>query len=154
MGGGWGRGPLFTVGTLLVEQGCNVIVLAGANRRLLRRSRRASAAPAPRVLAHSDDVATLMAAADVVVTSPGQACHEARAVGRPLVVMDTVPGHGRENLLGEIVAGGALVTTPRPEAVVAAVLAALDGRAGVPVLGAPPAPDAWAKQFLGAISWP
>jgi UDP-N-acetylglucosamine:LPS N-acetylglucosamine transferase len=154
MGGGWGQGPLLSVATLLAERGCTVIVLAGANRGLLRRNRRPPDGSALRVLAHSDDVATLMAAADVVVTSPGQACHEARAVGRPLVVMDTVPGHGRENLLGELVAGGALATTARPDAIANAVWAALDGRVGLPVLGAPPAPDAWAKQFLGAISWP
>ncbi|MGH9045267.1 MAG: hypothetical protein ACRDVP_10635 [Acidimicrobiales bacterium] len=97
---------------------------------------------------HSDNVAYLMAAADVVVTSPGQACHEARAAGRPLVIMDTVPGHGRENVLAELSKGGALVTTLAPEQIEEAVLVALEGSPNVQV---PPTPGVWAKQFLESL---
>jgi hypothetical protein len=68
-----------------------------------------------------------MASADVVVTTSGQTCHEARVVGRPLVIMDAVAGHGRKNLLLEITKGGALACTPHPRAVVHAVQAALEG---------------------------
>jgi len=149
MGGAWGRGPLTEIALALAEREWMVVLLAGSNRKLLARGRAPRRGPRPVVLAHSDDVARLMAAADVVVTSPGQACHEARAVGRPLVVMDTVPGHGRENLLAELAQGGALVSAPRPDAVVAAVGAVFNGVVTTPL---PPAPGTWTKQFLEAVS--
>jgi processive 1,2-diacylglycerol beta-glucosyltransferase len=59
----------------------------------------------------------LMAAADVVVTSSGDTCREARAVGRRLVIIDVVPGHGRENLLHELEVGAASVASPTPESI-------------------------------------
>jgi UDP-N-acetylglucosamine:LPS N-acetylglucosamine transferase len=152
MGGGWGRGPLLAVADRLVGRDLLPVVLAGANQRLLKNvATDRQGARQPVVLGPQDDVARLMAAADVVVTSPGQACHEARAVGRPLVVMDTVPGHGRENLLGELSQGGALASPPRPNDVAAAVLAALDGVAGVPErVGR----VEWSKQLFDAVNLP
>jgi UDP-N-acetylglucosamine:LPS N-acetylglucosamine transferase len=99
----------------------------------------------------TEEVPTLMAAADVVVTSPGQTCHEARVVGRPVVVLDVVPGHGRENLLLELDHGGAIACTARPEAVVAAVEVAASG------IEPPARPwpvsnvHGWRRCFLSAI---
>jgi processive 1,2-diacylglycerol beta-glucosyltransferase len=154
MGGAWGRGPLGLVARRLWADGLRVVVLPGANAQLsatLAQARFPMAhpmAPPPRVLGPHDDVCRAMAAADVVVTAPGQSCSEARAVGRPLVVVDAVPGHGRENLLLELARGGALASPPRPAEVAAAVAAALDDRAQ-------PAPHggkgAWADQFLAAL---
>lgn len=156
MGGAWGRGPLVAVAVRLFAAGRRVLVLAGANGRLAGALARASAGtparasvPPPLVWGPRDDVARVMAAADVVVTPPGQSCNEARAVGRPLVVLDAVPGHGRENLLLEVARGGALGSPARPASVVAAVDAALAGR--VPP-AAPGGGTAWATQFLDALS--
>jgi processive 1,2-diacylglycerol beta-glucosyltransferase len=152
MGGGWGRGPLMEVAQRLQTKGLLPIVLAGTNRGLLRQvTGPLRQADGPIVLGRTHQVARLMAAADVVVTSPGQACHEARAVGRPLVVMDTVPGHGRENLLEELSKGGAIASTPHPERIEAAVLAALDGVAGSPT---PRQPLEWGKQLVAAVTLP
>lgn len=152
MGGGWGRGPLMEVAGRLQRRGLLPIVLAGSNRRLLRQvAGPLRQADGPIVLGHTPRVARLMAAADVVVTSPGQACHEARAVGRPLVVTDTVPGHGRENLLEELSKGGAIAAAPYADRIEAAVVAALDGATGAPV---PRQPVEWAKQLLVAVGVP
>ena len=47
-----------------------------------------------------------MAAADVVVALPGATtCSEARVVGRQLLLLDVMPGHGRDNLLHELELG-------------------------------------------------
>ena len=79
-----------------------------------------------------------MSASDLVVTLPGAlTCGEARAAGRGLVLVDAMPGHGRENVQHELELGGAEVCNPRPADITRSVLAALDrpqpvrpGRAG------------------------
>ena len=56
-----------------------------------------------------------MAAADVVVALPGaNTCAEVRVVGRRLLLLDVMPGHGRDNLLHELELGQAhtCVATP------------------------------------------
>ena len=55
----------------------------------------------------TDRIPELMAAADLVITSSGDTCAEARAVGRPLLLLDLVPGHGRDNLQHELELGDA-----------------------------------------------
>jgi hypothetical protein len=67
-----------------------------------------------------------MAACDVVVTSSGDTCTEARVVGRGLVLLDVVPGHGRENLMHQLELGNAAVCTPDPATIAAAVTTFLD----------------------------
>ena len=82
-----------------------------------------------------------MSACDLVVTLPGAlTCAEARAAGRGLVLVDAMPGHGRENVQHQLELGGAEVSGPRPLEVAGSVLAALDrprpcGRAGRPETG-------------------
>jgi UDP-N-acetylglucosamine:LPS N-acetylglucosamine transferase len=75
--------------------------------------------------AYTDRVAELMAASDVIVTSSGDTCREARVVGRHLVLLDVVPGHGRENLMHELELGDAWVCLPTPSSVVGNVALAL-----------------------------
>ena len=98
----------------------------------------------------TDRVPDLMAAAGAVVTSPGQTCHEARVVGRRLVLLDVVPGHGRENSLHEIEHGGALACSPRPDSVVNAVKVMFGEQ---PELARWPVDSAeeWEKHFFGAL---
>src|SRR5215813_8894367 len=94
MGGGWGLGPLEAAA------GVHVLAVAGRNRRLADRLE-ALASSAPRVhpFGFTERIVELMIACDVVVTLPGATtCGEARAVGRRLVLLDAMPGHGRENL--------------------------------------------------------
>lgn len=155
--GAWGGAALDELSIELLERGFGVIALAGRNEALRRRLEAlATALPATRrdrfvVRGWTAGVPELMAASDVVVTTAGQACHEARAVGRPLVLLDVVPGHGRENLLAELAAGGALAAGSEPGAVSAAVKAVLAGAAGRLPPWPVPSLAAWNAQFLTAI---
>ena len=95
-------------------------------------------------------IAELMSASDLVVTLPGAlTCGEARAVGRRLMLLDAMPGHGRENLQHELELGGAGACNPRPPEIAASVLAALD-RPG-PAGPARP-PGEWDQAFAAALA--
>ncbi|HEY1829342.1 MAG TPA: hypothetical protein VGG38_03765 [Acidimicrobiales bacterium] len=154
MSGGWGVGAQAEVARQLADEGYGVAAVAGSNASLatrLRHQARQTSKGEIVAYGYTDRIPDLMAAADVVVTTSGQTCHEARVVRRPLVIMDAVAGHGRENLLLEITKGGALASTPHPRSVVHAVQAALEGVC-------PPAdpwplssPHQWDEQFLASL---
>jgi processive 1,2-diacylglycerol beta-glucosyltransferase len=151
MGGGWGLGPLEEATRALADAGVHVLAVAGNNRQLAARLA-ALARSAPRIHAFgfTERIVELMIACDVVVTLPGATtCGEARAVGRRLVLLDAMPGHGRENLQHELELGGADACNPRPSDLTASVLAALD-RAADP----PPARPAgeWDRAFAAALA--
>ncbi|HVC14376.1 MAG TPA: hypothetical protein VND62_05900 [Acidimicrobiales bacterium] len=152
MAGGWGLGPLDETADALARAGYWVLGVAGANARLYRRLR-VVASRCGRVLpfAMTNRVPELMAAADAVVTSSGQTCHEARVVGRWLVVLDVVPGHGRENTLHELERGGALACSPDPDAVTAAVRLIFAEQPEQPPWPVGSAVE-WQKHFFGAMS--
>ncbi len=119
LGGAWTKGPREALAEGLALAGVEVVAITGHHARLHRRldAWAERLAPAERRLhayAHRDDMASCFAAADVVVTPPGQACREAPVVGRPLVVLDSVPGHGRENLLLELTRPGNAPTCGHP----------------------------------------
>jgi processive 1,2-diacylglycerol beta-glucosyltransferase len=127
MGGGWGLGPLEQTAAKLAEAGIQVLVVAGRNASLERRLRALSRRD-PRVRAYGfvEDIEVMMAACDLVVTTPGATtCSEARAMDRHLMLLDTVPGHGRENVQHELELGGADACDPVPERVVDCTLATL-----------------------------
>jgi UDP-N-acetylglucosamine:LPS N-acetylglucosamine transferase len=128
MGGGWGLGPVEAAARALAQAGVHVLAVAGHNRRLAARLQALQRSDARlHAFGLTPDIADLMTAADLVVTLPGAAtCGEARAAGRRLMLLDAMPGHGRENVQRELEAGGADVCTPRPSDLVAGVLAALD----------------------------
>ena len=136
----------------LAEAGYWVLAVAGANRRLEGRLNQVAARhPNVRPFGLTDRVPELMAASDTVVTTPGQTCHEARVVGRWLVVLDIVPGHGRENALHEIESGGALSCSPDPDSIVGSVGVMFADRPEVapwPVESS----DEWDKHWYGALS--
>lgn len=128
MSGAWGLGPLSDAASALAAAGLHVLAVAGRNTRLESRLR-AAAQHQPRlhVFGFTERIPALMAAADLVITSSGDTCSEARLVGRPLLLLDIVPGHGRDNLQHELELGHASVTSPRASDVVRSALAALDG---------------------------
>jgi UDP-N-acetylglucosamine:LPS N-acetylglucosamine transferase len=149
--GAWGLGPLAEMARELAGAGHWVLAVAGNNARLSQRLR-AVAADEPRVVpfGYTARLPELMSAADVVVTSSGDTCREARALGRPLVLLDVVPGHGRENLMHELELGGAVVCTPTARSVVGMVRHVL----GQPVPSAPgPAGSGagWGEELVGAL---
>lgn len=118
---GLGIGPIAQCADVLVRDGWTVLAVAGHNKKLYRRltSMAAQASDYSQGLlvpfGFTDRVPELMAACDIVVTASGQTCHEARVVGRPLLVLDIVPGHGRENMLHQLELGGARESIPDPE---------------------------------------
>jgi processive 1,2-diacylglycerol beta-glucosyltransferase len=152
MAGGWGLGPLAESAIRLTQAGHWVLAVAGLNKALYRRLREVSRTCRQlRPFGLTDRVPELMAAADTVVTSPGQTCHETRVVGRWLVILDVVPGHGRENALHELEMGGALACSPDPESVLDAVRVMFTEQ---PEHQPSPVENSaeWEKHFSGALA--
>jgi processive 1,2-diacylglycerol beta-glucosyltransferase len=151
MSGAWGIGPVAETAETLAAAGVHVIAVAGRNERLAGKLQSA-AARQPRVhpLGFSDRIPELMAASDLVITSSGDTCTEARTVGRPLLLLDVVPGHGRDNLQHELELGDAAVTTGRPDDVLRSTMAALEQLKPPPV-GATRSAGAWQDAFGAAL---
>jgi processive 1,2-diacylglycerol beta-glucosyltransferase len=148
---GWGFGPLVDGVSALAGAGVHVLAVAGRDRAIERRLREL-AAGSPRITAFgfTDRVPELMAACDVVVALPGATtCSEARVVGRELLLLDVMPGHGRDNLLHELEQGGAHVCVPTPGGVTASALALRDETIR-PALPPGPAPR-WEPAYVAAL---
>jgi len=127
MAGAWGLGPLAATAEALGNAGVHVLAVAGRNARLERRLRAvAQRQRRVRAFGYTDAIADLMAACDLVITSSGDTCTEARIIGRSLLLLDLVPGHGRDNLQHELELGDAAVTSARASDVVRSALAALE----------------------------
>lgn len=127
MSGAWGLGPVAETAEALAAAGPHVLAVAGRNRRLealLRSGQRRQ--PRLHAFGYTERIPALMAAADLIVTTSGDTCSEARALGRPLLLLDAVQGHGRDNLQHELELGHADVATAHPVDVVRNALAALD----------------------------
>jgi processive 1,2-diacylglycerol beta-glucosyltransferase len=153
MGGGWGLGPLEQAARGLADAGVHVLAVAGRNDRLAARLRElARGAARVHPFGFTGRIVELMNACDVVVTLPGAAtCAEARAVGRRLVLLDAMPGHGRENVQHELELGGADVCNPLPQDLTASVLAALS-RARRRTPGNGRMAGDWDRAFAAALA--
>ncbi len=124
--GSRGLGPLADIADALGQAGLTVLAVAGHNARLRRKlAGVADRRPNVQAFGVTDRMPELMAASDLVITSPGGTCMEARTVGRPLLLLDLVQGHGRDNLQHELQFGDAAVTSKRPAEVVRATCAYL-----------------------------
>jgi processive 1,2-diacylglycerol beta-glucosyltransferase len=152
MAGGWGLAPLAETAYALGESGYFVLAVAGMNVRLHARLQQV-ARRCWRVVPFgmTQRVPELMAAADVVVTSSGQSCNEARVVGRSLVILDVVPGHGRENTLHELERGAAIACSPDPESVASALRVILGEEQEHPPWPVRSTAE-WQKHFFGALA--
>ena len=151
MSGAWGLGPVAQAAEALGDAGVHVLAVAGRNARLESRLRAASARQSRvRPFGFTDQVAALMAASDLVITSSGDTCAEARAIGRPLLLLDVVQGHGRDNLQHELELGDAAVTSARATDVVRSALAALDD-VKPPEARPAGAASAWESAFTAAL---
>jgi processive 1,2-diacylglycerol beta-glucosyltransferase len=94
-GGSWGVGEAAGTARALAGSGVVPVVLCGRSRRLARG---VAAVDGARAVPWTDDVAGLLAAADVVVDNAGGAtCWEALAARRAVVVHRPIAGHGRLN---------------------------------------------------------
>ena len=99
----------------LADAGVQVLAVAGRNAKLENRLRAAARSrPRLHVFGYTEEIPALMSAADLVITSSGDTCAEARTVGRPLLLLDVVQGHGRDNLQHELELGDADVVSSRP----------------------------------------
>ncbi|MGH8987736.1 MAG: hypothetical protein ACRDXC_03945 [Acidimicrobiales bacterium] len=96
-----------------------------------------------------------MAASDLVVTTPGAStCSEARVVGRPLMLLDVMPGHGRDNVQHELELGEADVCDPHPRRLVDCVLGAIDRArtSDARVAARRPMPNRFTGELAGALA--
>jgi processive 1,2-diacylglycerol beta-glucosyltransferase len=152
---GWGFAPLPEAAAALSAAGIHVLAVAGRNARAEQQFRDlARTRPEVIPFGFTDHVPALMAAADVVVALPGAAtCAEARVVGRRLLLLDVMPGHGRDNLLHELEQGGAEVAGRSAADIAASVRAMLD-RPALDAGGqaaAAPRPPRWEPAFAKAL---
>ena len=149
--GSRGLGPLPEIAVALAEAGLHVLAIAGHNVRLERKlSLLAERLPKVQAFGFTDRMPELMAAADLVITSPGGTCMEARTVGRPLLLLDLVQGHGRDNLQHELELGDAAVTSKQPADVARSALAYLDRIKPAPAGPTRSLAD-WEATFLTAL---
>jgi UDP-N-acetylglucosamine:LPS N-acetylglucosamine transferase len=151
---GWGFAPLAAAAAALADGGVHVLAVAGRNARVEREFRELAATrPGLRPFGFTDQVPAMMAAADVVVALPGAAtCAEARVVGRRLLLLDVMPGHGRDNLLHELEQGNAEACGPAGADIAASAMAMLDGPGpgGAGLDGA--RPPRWEPAFAKALA--
>jgi processive 1,2-diacylglycerol beta-glucosyltransferase len=147
---GWGLGPLDAHVAALGEAGLHVLAVAGRQHHTEQRFRaRAALDDHVHPFGFVDDVPVLMAAADAVVALPGATtCAEARVVGRRLLLLDAMPGHGRENVLHELELGDALACGPEPSDLVASVFTLLERD---PLNGRSARPGHWEPAFAAAL---
>ncbi|HXW87856.1 MAG TPA: glycosyltransferase [Streptosporangiaceae bacterium] len=153
LSGGWGLGPVAAAAEALAAAGLHVLAVAGHNEGLAQKlAALAAAQPRVRAFGFTDQVPDLMAAADLVITPAGAAtCAEARVVGRPLLLLDVVQGHGRDNLQHELELGDAMVTSSAAADVARCALAALD-RSKPAQPGPASSPLAWEAALTTAVT--
>jgi len=152
MSGAWGIGPLDSIAAALAVDGHWVLAVGGSNDALAARLRAVGRLhPSVITFGFTDRVAELMAASDVIVTSSGDTCREARVVGRPMVLLDVVPGHGRENLMHELELGHASVCLATAASVRGNVRRTLDASSPVSDRVAASA-RGWNEEFVTVLA--
>lgn len=150
--GAWGLGPVAQAAQALGDAGVHVLAVAGRNPKLEQRLRAvADRQPRVRPFGFTDKIPDLMAASDLVITSSGDTCTEARVIGRPLLLLDVVQGHGRDNLQHELELGDAAVASGRAPDVVRATLAALESMKPPPAMPTR-SRDAWHSSLTAALA--
>lgn len=151
MSGGWGIGPVAEAAEALGNAGVHVLAVAGRNAGLERKLHAAAwRQPRVRAFGYTSRIPDLMAASDLVITSSGDTCTEARTLGRPLLLLDVVQGHGRDNLQHELELGDAAVCSGRAADVVRTALAALEGAKPLPA-GPTRTQAGWQSAFATAL---
>jgi UDP-N-acetylglucosamine:LPS N-acetylglucosamine transferase len=150
--GAWGLGPVAQAAEALADAGVHVLAVAGRNPKLEQRLRTvADRQPLVQPFGFTNRIPDLMAASDLVITSSGDTCTEARVIGRPLLLLDVVQGHGRDNLQHELELGDAAVASGRATDVVRATLAALESAKPPPAVPTR-SRDAWHTSLTAALA--
>jgi processive 1,2-diacylglycerol beta-glucosyltransferase len=100
LGGGFGMGP---VGQILAELGkmtrpMQILVVAGKNEKLRRELAATTHKHPTHVLGFVANMQELMAVADLIITKPGGlTTSEALAAGKPLFILNPIPGQEAAN---------------------------------------------------------
>mgnify|MGYP000957578561 CR=1 FL=1 len=98
MGGGLGLGRIELITRELLNDGTfQVIVIAGKNKRLYGNLQGLNN-PRLKVYSYVDNIAHVMAAADIIISKPGGVSSaEILALGKPLVIYSSLPGQEDRN---------------------------------------------------------
>lgn len=133
VGGAWGVGDIEQTVETVVESGCFPLVVAGNNKALKDKlDLRFSDPETARVIGWTAEMPSLMAAADCLVQNAGgMTCHEAAAVGLPILFYRPIPGHGEFNARIMDKAGAAKVVMKERE-LIAVLRDASSGRITLP----------------------
>lgn len=121
LSGGYGVGPTVAIIRAMAAEApaCQLIVVAGKNPELETAAREAAhgAALPVTVLDYVDNIHDYMDAADLIISKPGGLTSaEALAKGKPLVIVDPIPGQEQRNCEYLIEAGCAVRLFDAPDA--------------------------------------
>jgi processive 1,2-diacylglycerol beta-glucosyltransferase len=110
VGGTWGVGDIEGAAAAAIAAGAYPVVVTANNTDLRARlEERYPGVVSARILGWTDQIPTLMAAADCLIQSAGGVtCLEAMAVGLPIVFVKPIAGHGSFNARIMAEAGAAL----------------------------------------------
>jgi processive 1,2-diacylglycerol beta-glucosyltransferase len=100
LGGGFGMGPVARIVTALdhIGRDLQTLVVAGRNEKLRRDLAWRDYRHPTRVLGFATNMHELMAVADLIVTKPGGlTTSEALALGKPLFILNPIPGQEAAN---------------------------------------------------------
>ena len=100
LGGGFGMGPVAKILSALdkVERDFQTLVVAGRNEKLRRELACGDFRRPTRVLGFVTNMHELMAVADLIITKPGGlTTSEALAMGKPLFILNPIPGQEAAN---------------------------------------------------------
>jgi processive 1,2-diacylglycerol beta-glucosyltransferase len=100
LGGGFGMGPVREIlGELdKIDRSLQVIVVCGKNEKLRKQIAAEPKKHATQVLGFTTNMQELMAASDLILTKPGGlTASEALALGKPLVILNPIPGQEAAN---------------------------------------------------------
>ncbi|HEY9175361.1 MAG TPA: glycosyltransferase [Verrucomicrobiae bacterium] len=100
LSGGFGMGPVGKILAALdkVTRAFQTVVVCGRNEDLRRELAAQDRAHPTRVLGFASNMHELMAVADLIITKPGGlTASEALAMGKPLLILDPIPGQEAAN---------------------------------------------------------
>jgi processive 1,2-diacylglycerol beta-glucosyltransferase len=100
LGGGFGMGPVAEILEELnkVERPFQTLVVAGRNEKLRRKLATLNHKHPTHVLGFVTNMQELMAVADLIITKPGGlTTSEALAMGKPLFILNPIPGQEAAN---------------------------------------------------------
>lgn len=100
LGGGFGMGPVERLASLIdaSKADAQVLVVCGRNEELKKKLEMRKWRKPAKVFGFVTDIEKLMAACDLIVSKPGGlTSSEALAVGRPMLIVDPIPGQEAAN---------------------------------------------------------